>query len=56
MNFGSVTSIIAIAAVIIFFVWGYLAPGSPSWLIFLVAGLGIVIAKAVMGKNEKKGD
>ena len=54
MKLGSVIATIAIASVLIFFIWSYIAPGSPSWLIFIVAGLGMVIASGVMNKDKGK--
>ena len=52
MDLGKVIAIIAIAAVLIFFIITYLAPGSPAWLVFIAAGLGMVIASAVMRKGK----
>ena len=54
MKLGTISAIIAIASVLIFFIWSYIAPGSPAWLIFIVAGLGIVIAGGVMNKDKDK--
>ena len=52
MNLGYISAIIAIASVIIYFILTYVAPGIPAWIVFIVAGLGIVIAGAV--KNKQK--
>jgi hypothetical protein len=54
MKLSSVIAAIAIASVLIFFIWNYVAPGSPSWLVFIAAGLGIVIASGVMNKGKDK--
>ena len=52
MSLGSISAIIAIAAVLIFFILMYVAPGFPGWIVFIAAGLGIVIAGAVMNKDK----
>jgi hypothetical protein len=52
MDLGKIIAIIAIAAVLIFFVISYAAPGSPAWLVFIAAGLGMVIAAGVKSKGK----
>ena len=54
MKSGYIIAIIAIAAVLIYFIITYVAPGAPAWLIFIVAALGIVITGAVMNKDKGK--
>ena len=53
MKLSNVILIIAIAAVLLFFIFTYAFPGSPAWLVFIAAGLGIAIASGVMGKDDK---
>lgn len=52
MNFGYTSAIIAIAAVLIFFILTFVAPGFPAWMVFIAAGLGIVIAGAVKSRQK----
>ena len=52
MKLGYIIAIIAIAAVLIYFILTYVAPGIPAWIVFIAAGLGIVIAGAVMNKDK----
>ena len=54
MNQGSITAIIAIAAVLIFFIVNQFVPGAPAWLIFIVAGLAIVVNTAMHNKDKDK--
>lgn len=51
MKTGVIIAIIAMAAVLIYFIIDFLAPGSPSWLVFIAAGIGIVAVGGVLGKN-----
>ena len=52
MKSGSIIAAIAIASVLIYFILNYLAPGFPSWLIFIVCALAIVIVGGIMNKNK----
>ena len=52
MNLGYISAIIAIVSVLIFFVISYAVPGAPAWIVFIVAGLGIVIAGAVKNRSN----
>lgn len=54
MKSGYIIAAIAIAAVLIYFIWSYIAPGSPSWLIFIVCGLAIVVVGGIMNKGKDK--
>ena len=52
MNLGYISAIIAITAVLIFFILTFVAPGFPAWMVFIAAGLGIVIAGAVKSRQK----
>lgn len=54
MKTSQIIAVIAIAAVLIFFIITYAAPSAPAWLVFIAAGLGIVIASFV-GRNKDGG-
>ena len=49
------TPVVSIASVIIFFIWGWLEGSfKHSWLIFIVAGLVMVIMRAMDKKDNNK--
>lgn len=49
------TPVVSIASVIIFFIWGWLEGSfKHSWLIFIVAGLAMVIMRAMDKKDNNK--
>jgi len=54
MKLGYIIVIIAMASVLLYFILNYFAPSFPSWIVFIAAGLGMVIAGAV--KNKEGGD
>ena len=56
MKQGYIIAIIAIAAVLIFFILTYAIPGAPAWLVFIAAGLGMVIAAAMKKKDGENKD
>ena len=56
MKTSQIISIIAIAAVLIFFILMFAAPDAPGWLVFIAAGLAMVIAQAVNGKGKNGGE
>lgn len=47
MKLSNIIAIIAIAAVLVFFIITYAFPGAPAWLVFIAAGLGMVIASGL---------
>ena len=51
MKPGYIICIIAIAAVLVYFILSYVFPGAPTWIVFIAAGLGMVIAMAVKKKE-----
>ena len=51
VKLGYIIAIIAIAAVLIFFILSYAVPGIPAWLVFIVAALAMMIAAGVKNKN-----
>lgn len=53
MKLGHIIAIIAIAAALIYFILTYAIPVAPAWLVFIAAGLGIVIAASVKNKDGK---
>lgn len=52
MKLGYIIAIIAIAAVLIYFILTYVAPGIPAWIVFIAAGLGMMIAAGVKNRND----
>ena len=49
------TPVVSIASVIIFFIWGWLEGSfKHSWLIFIVAGLAMMIMRAMDKKDNNK--
>ena len=55
MKTSYIICIIAIAAVLVFFLLNQFFPTAPSWLVFIAAGLGIVIVQGVKSKNKGSG-
>ena len=53
MKLSYVIAIIAIAAVLIYFILTYAVPGLPSWIVFIAAALAMAIAAGVMNKGDK---
>ena len=53
MKTSYIICIIAIAAVLVFFLLNQFMPTTPNWLVFIAAGLGIVIASALKNKQPK---
>jgi len=53
MKTSYIICIIAIAAVLIFFLLNYFAPTAPGWLVFIAAGLGIVVVTGIRNKGGK---
>ena len=53
MKLGYIICIIAIAAVLLYFILDLAIPGAPTWIVFIAAGLGMIIA---MGVKNKEGD
>ena len=51
MKLGYIICIIAIAAVLLYFILSYAIPGAPTWIVFIAAGLGMVIAAGVKNKD-----
>ena len=51
MKLGYIICIISIAAVLLYFILNYAIPGAPTWIVFIAAGLGIVIAAGVKNKD-----
>ena len=54
MKTGTLVAAIAIVAVIAMFIWNFVAPGGPSWIVFLFAGLAIVIVCGIKAKDKGK--
>ena len=52
MKLSYIICIIAIAAVLIYFIVSYLVPNAPAWIVFIAAGLGMIIAAGVKNKND----
>ena len=52
MKLGYIIAIIAIAAVLLYFILAYAVPDSPAWLVFIAAGLGMIIASGVKNKGD----
>ncbi len=53
MSKSNIILIIAVAAILIMFIWGYLDTFQHSWLIFLVAGAAIAVVSNVYKDKEK---
>ncbi len=51
MKLSYIICIIAIASVLLYFILSYAIPGAPVWIVFIAAGLGIVIAAGVKNKD-----
>ena len=51
MKLGYIIAIIAVAAVLVFFILSYAAPGIPAWIVFIVAALAMMIAAGVKNKD-----
>ena len=47
--------VVSIAAVILFFIWGYLDTFEHSWIAFLFAGLAYAVLRAIDKKNKDDG-
>lgn len=52
MKTGALIAVIAMVAVGIWFVIDYVAPGSPSWVVFIFAAAAIVAVGAREYKNK----
>ena len=52
MKLGYIICIIAIAAVLLYFILNFAFPQAPTWIVFIAAGLGMVIAMAVKNKED----
>ena len=53
MDMRAYTPVIAMVALVIFFVWGWLDTFAHSWLIFIVAGI-FIVAISIYEKNKDK--
>ena len=51
MKLSYIIVIIAIAAVLIYFILSYAVPGIPSWIVFIAAALGMFVAMGVKNKD-----
>lgn len=54
MKLSYIICIIAIAAVLLYFILSYAIPGAPTWIVFIAAALGMIIAMGV--KNKEGGN
>ncbi|MBR2274991.1 MAG: hypothetical protein IJ873_02875 [Lachnospiraceae bacterium] len=56
MNRKKLYPVFSIAALIIFFIWGWIEGSfEHSWIIFLAVPVAIAIVNAMDGKDDKKG-
>lgn len=54
MKTGLIIAIIAMVTVALWFIIDYLAPGSPSWVVYIFGGAAIIgVAGSTYGKNHK---
>lgn len=54
MKTGLIIAIIAMVTVALWFIIDYLAPGSPSWVVYIFGAAAIIgVAGSTYGKNHK---
>ena len=52
MKLSYIIVIIAIAAVLIYFILSYALPGIPAWIVFIVAALAMFVAMGLKNKDD----
>ena len=51
MKLGYIICIIAMSAVLLYFILSYLAPDFPSWLDFIAAGIAMMVAMGLKNRD-----